>query len=771
MFEILAKDRLAPDIYRTTIRAPRIAVARKVGQFVIVRPDQTGERVPLTIAAADPRALSITIVFQAVGASTRKLAAMEPGDRIPDIAGPLGMPTEMEPCEHAVAVGGGVGIALIWPIADALSRHARRLTGILSARTSELLILRDEIGSVCTDLKLATDDGSVGHHGFPTDLLRQLLDSGETLDAVYAVGPVPMMAAVAEVTRPYGVRTVVSLNPIMVDGTGMCGGCRVTVDGQTKFACVDGPEFDGHLVDFAELAHRLKQYEGDPHKRNLPRYESAHSCDRKHTALQDAMIEAGRNAARSAEIPRQPMPEQPAESRVRNFEEVPFGLRPEQAVLEARRCLQCRKPRCVEGCPVGVDIPGFVRLIAEDDFLGAARKLKEDNTLPAVCGRVCPQETQCEALCVLGRKGDPVAIGNLERFAADFERNGGHVEVPALAPSRGIKVAVVGSGPAGLTAAGELARRGYSPTILEALHEPGGVLMYGIPAFRLPKDIVHAEIDLLHQMGVGIERNFVVGKTATIEELFSEGYEAVFIGSGAGTPIFAGVPGENLNGVLSANEYLTRSNLMRGYSADYATPIMVKERVAVLGGGNVAMDAARTAMRLGARQVTLVYRRTIEEAPARAEELKHAEHEGLKFMWLTNSVEVLGNEHGWVCGLRCVRMELGEPGPDGRRRPFPVEGSEFDIPVDMVIVAFGNRPHPLVPQTTPGLEVTKWGTIAADEVTGATSLPGVYAGGDIVTGAATVIQAMGAGKRAAAAIDQYLQERHARAAGAPPACE
>jgi len=706
-----------------------------------------------------------------VGGTTRRLAALQPGQAIENLVGPLGRPTHIERFGTVVGVGGGIGVAPLYPIAQAMKRAGNRLVVIMGARSRNLLILEAPMRALADELIVCTDDGSAGRKALVTEPLKEICGQPPKPDLAVAIGPPIMMKACAEATRPFGVPTVVSLNTIMVDGTGMCGGCRVTVDGQTKFACVDGPEFDGHLVDFAELAHRLKQYEGDPHKRNLPRYESAHSCDRKHTALQDAMIEAGRNAARSAEIPRQPMPEQPAESRVRNFEEVPFGLRPEQAVLEARRCLQCRKPRCVEGCPVGVDIPGFVRLIAEDDFLGAARKLKEDNTLPAVCGRVCPQETQCEALCVLGRKGDPVAIGNLERFAADFERNGGHVEVPALAPSRGIKVAVVGSGPAGLTAAGELARRGYSPTILEALHEPGGVLMYGIPAFRLPKDIVHAEIDLLHQMGVGIERNFVVGKTATIEELFSEGYEAVFIGSGAGTPIFAGVPGENLNGVLSANEYLTRSNLMRGYSADYATPIMVKERVAVLGGGNVAMDAARTAMRLGARQVTLVYRRTIEEAPARAEELKHAEHEGLKFMWLTNSVEVLGNEHGWVCGLRCVRMELGEPGPDGRRRPFPVEGSEFDIPVDMVIVAFGNRPHPLVPQTTPGLEVTKWGTIAADEVTGATSLPGVYAGGDIVTGAATVIQAMGAGKRAAAAIDQYLQERHARAAGAPPACE
>jgi glutamate synthase (NADPH/NADH) small chain len=765
LFEILRKDTLAEDIYRMTIRAPRIAVARKVGQFVIIRACPRGERIPLTIAAADPQALSITIVFQAVGESTRELAAMDRGDFIPDVAGPLGTPTEVAQCEHAVAVGGGVGIALIWPIADALSRHCSRLTGIISARRADLLILKEELSEVCDELKLATDDGSCGYHGFPTDLLRGMLESGERVDAVYAVGPVPMMAAISEVTRPFGVKTIVSLNPIMVDGTGMCGGCRVTVGGVTKFACVDGPEFDGHKVDFAELTRRLKQYGREPKARSLPQYESAHSCDAQHTALQDAMLEAGRAAKRAAEIPRQPMPEQPADTRIRNFEEVPLGLRPEQAVMEAQRCLQCKKPKCVEGCPVGIDIPGFIRLIGEKDFVGAARKLKEDNTLPAVCGRVCPQEDQCEATCVTGRRGDPVAIGNLERFAADYERTAGKVEAPAMAAANGRKVAVIGSGPAGLTAAAELARRGYSAMIFEALHEPGGVLMYGIPAFRLPKDIVQTEIELLRRMRVEIVCDFVVGKTATIADLLSEGYESVFIGSGAGFPIFASIPGENLNGVLSANEYLTRSNLMRGYRPDYATPIMVKDKVAVLGGGNVALDAARTALRLGASEVRIVYRRSVEEAPARDEELKHGEAEGLQLMWLNNAIEVLGSDQGWVRGLRCVKMALGEPGADGRRRPYPVEGSEFEFATDLVIVAYGNQPHPLVPRTTPGLTIAKWGGIVADEVTGQTSLEGVYAGGDIVTGAATVIQAMGAGKRAAEAIDKYLTTKH----GAPGA--
>jgi len=743
-----------------SIRAPRICARRKTGQFAIVRANEKAERIPLTIAETEPQAKSIILIFQAVGESTRELAAMQAGDVVLDVVGPLGQPTEIGRYGHAVCVGGGLGIALIWPIAKALRAGSERLTGIISARRADLLILEEELREICDELKVATDDGSRGYHGFPTDVLAPMLGASTQVDAVYAVGPVPMMAAVSELTRPYGVRTIVSLNPIMVDGTGMCGGCRVTVGGQTRFTCVDGPEFDGHLVDFKELARRLKQYEDNPRARALPTYEAAHSCDRRHTEYQQAMLEAGRAARKAADIPRQIMPEQPPKDRIRNFEEVPLGLTEEQAVMEARRCLQCKKPRCVEGCPVGIDIPGFIRLIAEGKFAEAGSKIKEDNALPAICGRVCPQEEQCEEVCVLAGKGDPVAIGNLERFAADYEREHELVVVPQLAPKRGARVAVVGSGPAGLTCAGELVKVGYAVTILEALHKPGGVLVYGIPEFRLPKAIVEKEIEYLRSMGIEIVTNFVVGKTASLVQLFEEGYRAVFVGSGAGLPTFAGIPGENLNGVLSANEYLTRVNLMKAYRPDYRTPVMVRRQVAVLGGGNVAMDAARTALRLGAEKVTLVYRRTIHEAPAREAELQHAEEEGIEFRWLASATEVLGDEEGWVRGLRCVRMELGEPGEDGRRRPYPVEGTEFEFPVDLVIVAYGNRPHPLVPRTTEGLKVSPRGTIVVQEGTGATSLEGVYAGGDIVTGAATVIQAMGAGKQAAAAIDEYLTEKY-----------
>lgn len=457
--------------------------------------------------------------------------------------------------------------------------------------------------------------------------------------------------------------------------------------------------------------------------------------------------------------PRQKMPEQPPEQRIRNFDEVPFGLTPEQARLEASRCLQCKKPACVEGCPVCIDIPGFIRHIAEGDFDAAIRKLKEQTTLPAVCGRVCPQEDQCEKACVLGKKGQPVAIGYLERFAADHEMRKGEVNIPPLAPPTGKRVAVVGSGPAGITAAFELAKLGHKVTLFEAFHKPGGVLVYGIPEFRLPKAIVERDVDTLRRMGVEIVTNYVVGKLDTVDELLRNGYDAVFIGTGAGLPHFLDIPGEQFNGVLSANEFLTRTNLMKAYRPDHATPIRRATRAVVFGGGNVAMDSARTALRLGAKEVYILYRRTKAEMPARIEEVHHAEDEGVRFEFLVAPVEILGDERGWVRAVRCIRMRLGEPDKSGRPRPVPIEGSEFEFPCDQIIVAIGNGPNPLVPQTTPDLATSRWGNIVADEATGQTSKPGVFAGGDIVTGAATVIKAMGAGKAAARAIHQYLTSR------------
>lgn len=458
-------------------------------------------------------------------------------------------------------------------------------------------------------------------------------------------------------------------------------------------------------------------------------------------------------------IPRHDMPCQDPQVRAHNFEEVALGYTREMAIEEAQRCLQCKNPKCVQGCPVNISIPNFINKIAEDDFLGAAQVLKMSSSLPAVCGRVCPQESQCEAKCIVGIKGDPVAIGRLERFAADFEIQNGASKADIADPT-GKRVAVIGAGPAGLACAGDLAKAGHKVTVFEALHVAGGVLMYGIPEFRLPKDIVQTEIRNLEALGVEILVNQVVGKVTSVHELLENGYDAVFIGTGAGLPYFLGIPGENLNGVYSANEFLTRTNLMKGYKfPEYATPVKVGKRVAVFGAGNVAMDAARTALRLGAEDVSIVYRRSRAEMPARHEELEHAEEEGVKFQLLTNPVSIEGDDKGTVRALTCLRYELGEPDASGRRSPVAIPGSEFEIPMDTVVVAIGQGPNPLVTQSTAGLELNKRGNIVANEETLETSIPGVFAGGDIVTGAATVILAMGAGKKAAAGINAYLMQK------------
>jgi glutamate synthase (NADPH/NADH) small chain len=456
-------------------------------------------------------------------------------------------------------------------------------------------------------------------------------------------------------------------------------------------------------------------------------------------------------------IPRQPMPEQPADERAKNFDEVPYGYSPETAMLEASRCIQCKKPRCVAGCPVGIDIPGFIQAIEDGDFAKSIKVLKESNALPAICGRVCPQEDQCEILCVIGVKQEPVAIGRLERFAADWERDQGKVELPDIAPPTGKKVAVVGAGPAGLTVAGDLIVKGHEVTIFEALHIPGGVLVYGIPEFRLPNEIVEFEINNLKEMGVKVETNVVVGKTFLVQELLDEeGFDTVFLGVGAGLPWFMGIPGENLNGVYSANEYLTRSNLMGAFQFPrFDTPIKQPKRVAVIGGGNVAMDAARTGLRMGA-EVSVVYRRSRKEMPARIEEIHHAEEEGIEFNFLTNPIRILGDDEGNVVGMECIRMELGEPDDSGRRRPVPIKGSEFTVDCEVVVVSVGTGANPVLTKSTEGLELNKWEYVVVDEETGVTSIPGVYAGGDIVRGAATVILAMGDGRKASTAMHCHM---------------
>ncbi|MBI5453224.1 MAG: NADPH-dependent glutamate synthase [Deltaproteobacteria bacterium] len=457
-------------------------------------------------------------------------------------------------------------------------------------------------------------------------------------------------------------------------------------------------------------------------------------------------------------IPRQTMPEQDPHERVRNFYEVPYGFTPEQAIAEAKRCIQCKKPLCVGGCPVNIDIPWFIRLIAEGKFVEAAHKLKETNGLPAVCGRVCPQEDQCEKVCVVGKKADAVSIGRLERFAADYEREHGEVTIPNIPKWTGKKAAVVGAGPAGLTVAGDLVKKGHKVTVFEALHTPGGVLMYGIPEFRLPKKIVQSEVEYLKRMGVEIVLNAVVGKLETIDELLANGYDAVFVGSGAGLPNFMNIPGENLSGVYSANEYLTRVNLMKAYQfPEYDTPVIRGRKVVVIGGGNTAMDSARTALRLCPEEVSIVYRRSREELPARVEEIHHGEEEGLKFKLLTNPKRFIGDHEGRLKALECVSMELGEPDESGRRRPVEMKGSEFTIEADVAIIAIGNGANPLVPQTTPDIKVNKWGNITVNPDNGRTSKEGVFSGGDIVRGGATVILAMGDGRRAADSMDEYMR--------------
>ena len=457
-------------------------------------------------------------------------------------------------------------------------------------------------------------------------------------------------------------------------------------------------------------------------------------------------------------IPRQAMPEQDPQERVNNFDEVPHGFSPETAILEASRCLQCKHAPCVKGCPVEIDIPGFIQRVKDEDFEGAIRHIKKTNALPSICGRVCPQEEQCEKFCVLGKRFEPVAIGRLERFCADFERDNDLVDVPNIGDPTGKRIAVVGSGPAGLTVASDLAVQGHEVTIFEGLHKAGGVVVYGIPEFRLPKSIVASEVHYLESLGVKVVPNAVIGKLLTIDELFDdESFDSVFIGTGAGLPKFMGIDGENLNGVYSANEYLTRVNLMKAYKfPEYDTPIKRGKNVCVFGSGNVAMDSVRTALRLGAENASIVYRRSRAEMPARDEEIHHADEEGVQFHLLCNPVRIIGDDRGWVKEVEAIRMELGEPDASGRRRPIPITGSEFRLPCDTVVVAIGNGANPLIPQTTPGLEVNKWGNVVADEATGKTTREGVYAGGDIVTGAATVILAMGAGRAASKDMHRYL---------------
>ena len=779
MNRILSKRFFSDNVAELVVEAPLIARSRRAGHFVIIRVDAQSERVPLTIAGADVEKGTITLVVQRIGVSTHKLLAMEPGECLHDIVGPLGRATRIEKYGTVVCACGGVGAAPMLPIAEALKKAGNKVITVLAARNKDLIILKEELAQWSDELIIMTDDGSMGKQGVVTVGVEEVINR-ETVNKCITIGPAIMMKFVALTTAKYNIPTEASLNTIMVDGTGMCGACRVTVGGKTKFVCVDGPEFDAHAVNWDEMLSRMKSYKAEETEAlaayQAGNYDSNTATTRqKHgndTATVPEVIEVspfeGKPKDRVA-IPRVQMPELRPEVRVKSLhEEVNQGLTFEQAITESHRCLNCPKPTCVQGCPVNINIPGFIKTLEKGDILGAAAIIKESSSLPAVCGRVCPQEKQCESQCIHLKMGHPaVAIGYLERFCADYANAQTNL-TPTLSSREGAsplrgdgsgvsKIAVVGSGPAGLTFAGDAAKYGYEVHVFEALHEIGGVLKYGIPEFRLPNSIVDTEIDGLRALGVQFHTDTIIGKTISVKELEAQGFKGIFVGSGAGLPRFMNIPGENLNGVLSCNEYLTRVNLMDASNPATDTPLLYGKNVAVIGGGNTAMDAVRTAKRLGAERAMIVYRRSEEEMPARVEEVLHAKQEGIEFLTLHNPIVYHADENGRVCEAVLQVMELGEPDESGRRSPVPVEGKTITIPVDLVIVAVGVSPNPLIPSSVEGLEISKKGTIVVNEGM-QSAIPTLFAGGDIVRGGATVILAMSDGRKAAKAMHEYLSK-------------
>ena len=793
MYPIVRREKLADKIYLMDVKAPRVAQYCEPGQFVIVKIDEEGERIPLTICDYDREAGTITIVFQTVGASTERMAYLQEGDAFQDFVGPLGCASDLidEDIEELkkkkiLFVAGGVGTAPVYPQVKWLHEHGVDCDVIMGSKTKDLLILVDQMKEVATNLYVTTDDGSYGFHGMGTNQLQELWDAGKRYDHCVAIGPMIMMKFCCLLTKKYGIPTDVSLNTIMVDGTGMCGACRISVGGKTRFVCVDGPEFDGHQVDFDEMLKRMGAFKKEETE-EMQRFAQASGSTSENTDCQAEKACAAdasqmdtttslseltdRNAPWRQEIrkamkpkertaiPRVVMPElDPVYRATTRTEEVNIGLSAEQAMTEARRCLDCANPTCMQGCPVSINIPSFIKNIERGEFLNAARVLKSTSALPAVCGRVCPQEKQCESQCIHLKMNEPaVAIGYLERFAADFERESGMTSVPECAPANGIKVAVIGSGPAGLSFAGDMAKYGYDVTVFEALHEIGGVLKYGIPEFRLPNKIVDVEIQNLEKIGVKFEKDCLVGKTISVQELEDEGFKGIFVGSGAGLPNFMGIPGENSINIMSSNEYLTRVNLMDASNPDTDTPIHLAKNVMVVGGGNTAMDSCRTTKRLGAERVMIVYRRSEAEMPARLEEVKHAKEEGIEFLTLHNPLEYIADEKGAVKQVVLQKMQLGEPDASGRRSPEPIPGATETLDIDMAIVAVGVSPNPIVPTSIQGLELGRKNTIVVNEGM-QTNIPCIFAGGDIVRGGATVILAMGDGRKAASSMHEYLQK-------------
>lgn len=766
MNKIISKQQYSEKVFCFDIEAPLIARSRRAGNFVIVRVDKNGERMPLTIADSDKVRGTIKLVVQKVGLSSTKLCNLNEGDFIADVVGPLGNPTHIENYGTVICAGGGVGVAPMLPIMRALKDAGNHVLAVIAGRNKELVILEDEVKTSSDELIIMTDDGSYGEKGVVTIGIEKFIQQ-EHIDKVFAIGPPIMMKFCCLLTQKYNIPTDVSLNTIMVDGTGMCGACRLTIGGKTKFVCIDGPEFNGAEVDWDEMFKHMSTFKA-VEQEDMSRFH-AHVCKDEGTPTaknqsvnpikqhhQEAQV-VDLKAKDRIKIPRVSMPElDPIYRATTRLEEVNQGLTAEMAIREAQRCLDCKKPTCVEGCPVNINIPGFIKQIEKGNFLEAARVLKQTSALPAVCGRVCPQEKQCESRCIHHKmKSEPVAIGYLERFAADFERESGQTVLPELAPKNGIKVAVVGSGPSGLSFAGDMIKNGFEVYVFEALHEIGGVLKYGIPEFRLPNRIVEAEIDNLRKLGVHFQTDVIIGKTISIDELKAEGFQGIFVGSGAGLPNFMDIPGENALNIMSSNEYLTRVNLMDAANPSTDTPINLGKKVLVVGGGNTAMDSCRTAKRLGA-DVTLVYRRSEAEMPARIEEVKHAKEEGIKFLTLHNPKEYLTDENGAVEAAVLDVMQLGEPDQSGRRRP-ETTGETITIECDQVIVAVGVSPNPLVPKSIEGLTLGRKNTIAVNDQM-QSSRKEIYAGGDIVRGGATVILAMGDGRRAAMNMSKQLTE-------------